>query len=400
MNKVSKPKKIENTTERRKRLSQWYSKTFEKLQKTKRHKEFLLSCEVNGITPKFCNPPKNSKTFFSKRQISNSKTKKLQQELRIKNEQISSLSTTLSHIYFLLKPLFSNIELSNHLSKINSKIKYKLKIPDQKRQKKLKNLIKKEKAVQKVEIINLTKTKLPFDISEILSKGLDHAYGGRPNKMGISTQMELLFKKLLKFCDKKKLDNFRKHELRALLFLKFKDLTECHTPDESIKKIQTFLEENPDIIISPVDKTKNVCIMTKLQYFEKLEACFISENFEKLKNDPTKNDLRKFRILLNKFLSHIDEKYHKKFEPIQRIKQGYGLIKLHKNGFPIRPIISSYNTITSNSESMLLQFLKPLEKNVKYSVDSSKTYKSQIQPILEKNDLREYTFVSFDAKDL
>ena len=140
--------------------------------------------------------------------------------------------------------------------------------------------------------------------------------------------------------------------------------------------------------------------MTKSQYSEKLKSCFISENFEELKSDPTKNDLRKFRKLLNKFLTNIDENYHKKFEPNQRIKQGYGLIKLHKDGFPIRPIISSFQTITSNSEAMFLQFLKPLEKSIKFSVDSSKTFKLQIQPILEKSDLTEYTFVSFDARDL
>ena len=54
--------------------------------------------------------------------------------------------------------------------------------------------------------------------------------------------------------------------------------------------------------------------------------------------------------------------------PFQKIKCGYGLIKLHKENYELRPIVSSYNTITSNSESCLLKFLKPLESKIRYSV--------------------------------
>ena len=110
--------------------------------------------------------------------------------------------------------------------------------------------------------------------------------------------------------------------------------------------------------------------------------------------------MRKFRRDLNEFLSHIQESEHKNVQPIQKIKCGYGLIKLHKENFELRPIVSSFNTITSNSEASLLKFLKPLESKIQYSVKSSRDLKNTMMPILENKDLSNYELISFDAVKL
>ena len=44
------------------------------------------------------------------------------------------------------------------------------------------------------------------------------------------------------------------------------------------------------------------------------------EYFEKIRTNPTKNSLRKFRRDLNEFLSHIHESEHKNFQPYQKSK--------------------------------------------------------------------------------
>ena len=79
---------------------------------------------------------------------------------------------------------------------------------------------------------------------------------------------------------------------------------------------------------------------------------------------------------------------------------GYGIIKLHKENYELRPIVSSYNTITSNSESSILKFLKPLESKIRYSVKSSQDLKNRIIPVLENKDLTNYELISLDAVKL
>ena len=116
---------------------------FEKLQKAKGSRNFLKQCQASEVKPTFCNVPTQSKAFFSKRQIRSAETQKLQKELEQKNTLIIELSSTLSYIYTLLKPLYTSIELSQTLTNLTTQIKHKLKIPDLKRSRKLKNLVEK-----------------------------------------------------------------------------------------------------------------------------------------------------------------------------------------------------------------------------------------------------------------
>ena len=60
--------------------------------------------------------------------------------------------------------------------------------------------------------------------------------------------------------------------------------------------------------------------MERSQYLKKLKKCFGTENFEKLKTNPTKSDIEKFRKALKKFLNYIDPNQHKYFEPVQKLK--------------------------------------------------------------------------------
>ena len=70
--------------------------------------------------------------------------------------------------------------------------------------------------------MNLTNTTIPDQIRGILEKGLDFAVGRKPNKIKILNQFEIFFSKLMEHCDKNEINNFKKHELRSRIFLKFK----------------------------------------------------------------------------------------------------------------------------------------------------------------------------------
>ena len=120
----------------------------------------------------------------SRIQIRNAQKIKLESELKNKVKEISELTSTLSHIYSKLKHIFSPTDLSFELSLLTCKIKKKLEIPDKKREQKL-NKLKNNGKIQKVDVVNLSKIKIPAEIQSILEKGLDFAYGGKPRKFQI-----------------------------------------------------------------------------------------------------------------------------------------------------------------------------------------------------------------------
>ena len=64
MKKCLKPKKMKIHQRDEKKLTNWYAKTYEKLQKAKGSQRFISECLANNIEPKFATAPKICKTFF------------------------------------------------------------------------------------------------------------------------------------------------------------------------------------------------------------------------------------------------------------------------------------------------------------------------------------------------
>ena len=85
--------------------------------------------------------------------------------------------------------------------------------------------------------------------------------------------------------------------------------------------------------------------------------------------------------------------------PMENLKRGFGIPKNHKPGRPLRPIISSINSITVGAEEYLKQLIDPIVKKCKYSIFSSKEFKSKFIKI-GNFDSSEFELVSFDAASL
>ena len=96
----------------------------------------------------------------------------------------------------------------------------------------------------------------------------------------------------------------------------------------------------------------------------------------------------------------MDEKKYYRMLPNEAIKKAYGKIKSHKKHWPIRPIVSSLNTITSGAEEWILQLLSPLKDQCKYSLDSTKQFSEEFHKIQEIFDSNEYEIVSWDVCDM
>ena len=78
-----------------------------------------------------------------------------------------------------------------------------------------------------------------------------------------------------------------------------------------------------------------------------MNSIFSPEKFKKITLNPIKSDLRKYRNLVAKLRPHLSKEDETLVKPLEGLKRAYGIPKLHKQGAPVRPIVSSLFNITS-----------------------------------------------------
>ena len=252
-----------------------------------------------------------------------------------------------------------------------------------------------------VWIYNFTAIVLPENIEKILSQGLHQPVGGRTNKTSILTKFEGFFQSWRAHAEKLNLDIFKVTKVRSQLYLEFCKLVNCTTQNHS-DTLKKFLENNPQILICPSDKSKNINVINKTEYLKKLDQVFTRDKFQPLKINPINTDLTKIRALINSFkpfLSNLDEF---KIQPIETLKRGYGIIKNHKPGAPLRPIVSSRDTITSGAELYLKNLIAPINENCHFSVNSTLSFKTKFFEFSQswRFDPEIHEVISYDCQSL
>ena len=175
----------------------------------------------------------------------------------------------------------------------------------------------------------------------------------------------------------------------------------CTTKNDS-DELKKYLDCNSDILICQSDKTKNVNVIRKNTYIKKLDEVFSSDKFQRLKINPINTDLQKLRVLINNFKPFLTNKEEFKVIPIETLKRGYGIIKNHKTGFPLRPIVSSCATLTTGVETYLQDLISPINKSCKFSVDSTLTFKNKISDFIQTGEFNSevHEVVSYDCQSL
>ena len=172
-------------------------------------------------------------------------------------------------------------------------------------------------------------------------------------------------------------------------------------PDRLIKAI-TSLKKCDDIIISKSDKDGKIVIMDKELYITKaMELLNDDSTYEKLTRNPSDNVPREFyknvrRIGGNKRCREILEKF-KCFNP--KLPYFYGNAKTHKEGIPLRPIISNRGSFMYKMSKMLADLLSPFLGNfstshIKHSEDFISKFNSSNIPV---NNVR---LLSLDVESL
>ena len=245
-----------------------------------------------------------------------------------------------------------------------------------------------ENNVQKAEInvINFTKNNknIPLKIKKIVSLGIKNPIGGRAIKNNILNKIEAFYTDWLKHAHEVKVDCFKIAEIHSLIYLQMQKLNKCTTPTNAAKELTTYLDNNKDIIIIQIDKSKDLAILSIEDYSFKLNSIFSPDKFQKLSLNPLQSDLLKYRAVIHKLKPFISLNDHRSLTPYESIKKGFGILKVKKPGMPLRPIVSSLFSMTSGAEIYILKIIKPLLKNCVFSASSTKVFTDKFKKIASK----------------
>ena len=167
--------------------------------------------------------------------------------------------------------------------------------------------------------------------------------------------------------------------------------------DKEEQKALERLRKDEDIRILPADKGRIVVVLDTDVYQQKCEALLKdTSTYKRLgKRDPT----TRYKQELVSVLREIEDEggidrveYRQLYPTTESTPKFYGLPKVHKKDTPLRPIVSSINSITYNSAKLLAVILSPLVGNSEHHVKNSQHFSDKIrnERVEEDEELRSY----------
>ena len=155
--------------------------------------------------------------------------------------------------------------------------------------------------------------------------------------------------------------------------------------------------------ISAADKGGKIVLMDMLQYNLKIKSILSDKQvYKEIDHNPLKNMQTKFNKELTKIKNdnkkHMDDtdlEFLMKFkQTLPSLPYMYGLPKIHKNGNPLRPIVSNCNSPSYKLSKMLAKQLSPLlGKSSEAHLRNNKELIESLKNITPGNN----KFISFDA---
>ena len=144
-------------------------------------------------------------------------------------------------------------------------------------------------------------------------------------------------------------------------------LKKARTPRQNITKeeckaIGELKKDNSRLILT-ADKWVVLVVMDKQDYVQKAKELLDQPTYRNITIDPTIKHKNKLVNILKaiKTEGEIDEALYKKLYPTGAgPSKFYGLPKIHKEGIPLRPIVSSIGAASYATSKELARILKPL----------------------------------------
>ena len=179
---------------------------------------------------------------------------------------------------------------------------------------------------------------------------------------------------------------------------KAKNPTQNITKEEQ-KAIGELKRDNNRLILT-ADKGVALVVMDKEDYVQKAKELLDQPTYRTISSDPTTKYKNKLVNLLKAIKAEggIDETLYKRLYPTGAgSPKFYGPPKIHKEGIPLRTIVSSIGAASYETSKELARILKPLVGKSIYHVHNTQDFIQQIKDIKLQED---QCMMSFDVKAL
>ena len=361
-------------------------KTEYKAKKGNADLHFLRTCQENGLIPKFLYFRLHNPRLKTSEMYRNFQKKLLSYEISVKEKQVDSLQKQAKVLHSQLKNSVNGIDYNHFKELIERSTTTKVtgdKATHMKKLHKLGYTAFEELPPDKV-LFNVSSRVLSPTEESVLSKGLKFALP--PKRLSLERYLytfEKLYESLQKYpiwqSENNQFESF-KDKLKHLALSSFQRFKKHEPPPifskEEMEALKS-LSRDKSIVITRPDKGNGVVLMDKQDYISKVNSVLQdTTKFEKIvgldENEPLKVVFR-LEDKINRFLKNVignvdsngkrDATYDKLYVSGSNLGILYGLPKVHKEGFPIRPILSACNTPGYGLGKYLVPIISPITTN-------------------------------------
>jgi hypothetical protein len=249
-------------------------------------------------------------------------------------------------------------------------------------------------AAQKNWVVNLLDRDLSKDELSVLSKGMNFSVAQR--KVPVRDILCGIEKGI------RSLSNLKKTEVRGIvssLLLRHRSKTVPSNLSQAELKALRELGNDTKLKIVPADKGNATVVMKAEDYSSKMSVVLSNTaNYKELKKDTSQQIARKFNSTLYGVKSKLGEQLYRRLRaPDAQTPEMYGLVKLHKEGHPMRPIVSYTGSALYSFSTWVSEVLSPLAGNTQFHVRNSADFAKDVRAItLDPGEI----IVSYDVVGL
>lgn len=386
-------------------LALWYFKLLLKCAVCTQNLWFFRECSRNNVFPKYMKLKTNNKSNAAIKATTYGKEKWVKEEMKLQyskrdifNIYVKVIHSQLSH---RLHPIeFDTLDFDVR-DKINSIIHKKYLVQKRKLNSLLTNQVLPKISRTKFSdhkffqrFVNLSNVVFSDNECQLLQKGFKHNIQPTSaldnfNILGIESEINLKY-----FPNNSNL----KHKASDIIKKEFVNFNKSSFELPVAKSIQQKSKLN-NLIFTKADKGNTVIALTKDDYVLKTKNFIESSNFEILKKDPTNKFQKEIKSAVENSKSIINDrdKYKLTLSNPQH-PELYSLIKLHKNGYPIRPVVSFFTAPSFNVSKFLIDIIsKFCSFKPQFSIKNSTELINKIQDISLPHNSK---FISFDVTNL
>ncbi|CAB0008741.1 unnamed protein product, partial [Nesidiocoris tenuis] len=169
----------------------------------------------------------------------------------------------------------------------------------------------------------------------------------------------------------------------------------------AVRAAKSFLTDNSDIVLARADKGNVSVLMDRHDYDAKINSLLADESVYKVrKSNPTSGLQDRCNKLVDALIqgNHIPKAHERKYKTHNAVAPKiYGLPKCHKDGVPLRPVVSCLGSPGLALSRFVKELLAPLGTLGDFDVTNSYSFQREI--VTFKLDPDE-VMVSFDVVSL